>query len=54
MGLSIVITAIGSIPLAVLNWDVLQSMIYLFAPLQGIGNALMLNTGTALISDLLG
>lgn len=54
MMMAICITAVGSIPMAFLGSGDLRYMIYLLAPLQGIGNALMLNTGTACISDVIG
>jgi len=54
MTISIVITAMGSIPMAFLGSGNLRYSIYAWAPLQGVGNAMMLNTGTACISDVIG
>jgi len=54
MALSIIVTTAGSIPMALLSWDSLQTWMYILAPMQGIGNALMLNTSTAIISDVIG
>ena len=55
MLLAIVITCVGFIPLIFLdgnrsvNW-----LVYLLAPFQGIGQVIMLNTATSLISDVIG
>ena len=54
MGISIIVTAAGSIPMAFLDGGNNKWAIYALAPLQGVGNAMMLNTGTACISDVIG
>lgn len=54
MILSVIVTALGSIPMAFLGDGDLRWMIYIAASLQGVGNAMMLNTGTACISDVIG
>ena len=54
MGMAIVVTAIGSFPMAFLGSGNGRYAMYVLAPLQGIGNAMMLNTGTACISDVIG
>ena len=54
MIMSIVVTALGSIPMAFLGDGDLRWMIYIAASIQGVGNAMMLNTGTACISDVIG
>mmetsp|Transcript_31284 Transcript_31284/g.38691 ORF Transcript_31284/g.38691 Transcript_31284/m.38691 type:complete len:85 (+) Transcript_31284:1100-1354(+) len=54
MGISIVVTSLGSFPMAFLGTGDARYTIYLFSSLQGIGNAMMLNTGTACISDVIG
>ena len=54
MGISIIVTAAGSIPMAFLDGGSSKWAIYALAPIQGIGNAMMLNTGTACISDVIG
>ena len=54
MVIAIVVTTIGSLPMAFLGSGDLRYLIYLLAPLQGVGNALMLNTGTSCISDVIG
>ncbi len=47
--------SVGSIPLAFLNSDVnVRWLIYVCAAIQGIGLAIMLNTATSLISDVIG
>ena len=54
MGISIVVTALGSLPMAFLGSGNLRNIMYVAASLQGVGNAMMLNTGTACISDVIG
>ena len=54
MFLSILVTALGSLPMAFLGSGNLRNVMYLTASIQGIGNAMMLNTGTACISDVIG
>lgn len=54
MAISIAVTAIGSLPMAFLGSGNLRNLIYLAASIQGVGNAMMLNTGTACISDVIG
>ena len=54
MVMSIVVTAIGSFPMAFIGSGDYRYAIYGLASLQGIGNAMMLNTGTACISDVIG
>ena len=54
MIISIFVTAAGSMPMAFLGSGHLRNLIYLAAAIQGVGNALMLNTGTSCISDVIG
>lgn len=55
MLLAIFIITATSFPLAFLNEDKLsQVIVYPLFSLQGIGLAIMLNTGTSLISDVIG
>lgn len=54
MFLSIIVTAIGSMPMAFIGSGNLRNFMYLAASIQGVGNAMMLNTGTACISDVIG
>ena len=54
MFLSILVTALGSLPMAFLGSGNWRNVMYLAASIQGIGNAMMLNTGTACISDVIG
>lgn len=54
MAISIVVTAIGSMPMAFLGSGDMRWLIYPCAAVQGVGNALMLNTGTSCISDVIG
>lgn len=54
MIISVFVTALGSLPMAFIGSGSGRYAIYALAPLQGIGNALMLNTGTACISDVIG
>ena len=54
MFLSIIVTAVGSMPMAFIGDGDARNAIYAFAAIQGVGNAMMLNTGTALISDVIG
>lgn len=53
MALSVVAASVSSIPMAFLNQNS-QNAVYPLAALQGIAIALMLNTGTSLISDMIG
>lgn len=53
--MSVVITSISSLPFAFLsaeNWS--RQLVYILAAMQGVGIALMLNTGTSLINDVIG
>ena len=53
--MALVLTTAGSVPFMFLkqeNWT--KYLTYPLASIQGIGVALMLNTGTSLISDVLG
>lgn len=54
MFISIIVTAIGSMPMAFLGSGDMRYAIYAAASIQGVGNAMMLNTGTACISDVIG
>ncbi len=54
MTIAIFVTALGSIPLIFLGHGDYRWMVYICSALQGIGNALMLNTGTSCISDVIG
>lgn len=54
MAISIVVTALGSIPMLFIGHGDIRWLIYIAASIQGIGNAMMLNTGTACISDVIG
>ncbi len=54
MTIAIFVTALGSIPMIFLGNGDLRWMVYICSALQGIGNALMLNTGTSCISDVIG
>ena len=54
MALSVVVTAVGSIPMALINSGDSRYSIFAWAAIQGVGNAMMLNTGTACISDVIG
>ena len=54
MGIAVVFTTIGSLPMAFLGSGNLRALIYPCAVIQGVGNALMLNTGTSCISDVIG
>lgn len=55
MIISVVVTTIGSLPYAFLNTNPsINWLIYPCAAIQGVGVALMLNTGTSLISDVIG
>ena len=55
LALSIIVTCAGSVPYAFLttsssiNW-----LVYPLAMIQGVGIAMMLNTSTSLISDVIG
>jgi len=53
--LSLFITGLGSLPLMFLNGNTdINWLVYPCACIQGVGLALMLNTSTSLISDVLG
>ena len=55
MLISVVVTTAGSLPYAFLNTNPeINWLIYPCAAIQGVGVALMLNTGTSLISDVIG
>jgi hypothetical protein len=54
MGIAVFVTALGSIPMAFIGHGSLRLFIYPAAAIQGVGNALMLNTGTSCISDVIG
>ena len=54
MGISIIVTTLGSLPMVFLGSGEWRNLMYLLASLQGVGNAMMLNTGTACISDVIG
>lgn len=54
MFMSIIVTALGSLPMAFLGDGDIRWLIYFAAMIQGVGNAMMLNTGTACISDVIG
>jgi len=52
--MSIVVTGLGSVPYAFLNTDPgVLWLIYPLAAIQGVGIAMMLNTSTSLISDVI-
>ena len=52
--MAFVVTTIASVPLAFLDSSWVKWIVFPCAALQGIGIALMLNTGTSLISDVIG
>lgn len=55
MLLSIVVIAVTSIPMYFLNGeDNVRIYVYPLAAIQGVGLAIMLNTATSLISDVIG
>lgn len=54
MLMSVVVTSIGCIPMIFLNGNNDKYTVFPCAALLGVGIALMLNTGTSLISDVLG
>ena len=54
MIMAVVTTVIGSVPLAFLDNNNDRYIVYPCAALQGVGIALMLSTGTSLISDVIG
>ena len=54
MWMAVVVTVIGSVPLGFLDGNEDKYIVYPCAALQGVGIALMLNTGTSLISDVIG
>lgn len=53
MILAVIVTTIGSLPMAFIGSGNLRYSIYAAASIQGVGNAMMLNTGTACISDVI-
>ena len=53
--ISIMIISLGSLPYVFLNSDPdVRWMVYLLSSIQGVGLAIMLNTATSLISDVIG
>lgn len=54
MMISVVVTIVGALPLLFLGNGWGKWFVFASAPLIGVGLALMLNTGTSLISDVLG
>ena len=54
MVLAVAVTAIGSLPMAFIGSGDFRYMIYPAAAVQNVGNALMLNTSTCCISDVIG
>ena len=54
MMMALVVTVIGSLPLLFLGNGWGKWFVFATAPFMGVGLALMLNTGTSLISDVLG
>ena len=54
MLISIFVTALGSIPIAFFGSGNLRNIIYPLDAIQGVGNALMLNTGNSCIPDVIG
>ena len=54
MALSVLFMALGSLPMAFLRNGPMRNLIYPLAAIQGVGNALLLNTSTACISDVIG
>ena len=54
MFIAVIVTTIGSIPMAFISNGDDRYSIFAAASIQGIGNAMMLNTGTACISDVIG
>ena len=51
--LSIIIIVIGSIPFIFLT-ESTNYLVYIFSSIQGVGLAIMINTATSLISDVIG
>ena len=55
MIISLVVTTVGSLPYAFLDSNTSTNwLVYPCAAIQGVGIAMMLNTGTSLISDVIG
>ena len=54
MALSVVVIGVTSLPLAFLTGGPDRYLVYPLAAIQGIGIAIMLNTATSLISDVIG
>ena len=54
MGIAVIVTTIGSVPMAFIGNGDNRYWIFAAASIQGVGNAMMLNTGTACISDVIG
>ena len=54
MALSVVVITVTSIPLAFLTGGTDRYLVYPLAAIQGVGIAIMLNTATSLISDVIG
>ena len=54
MIMAVVTTVLGSAPLGFLDGNADRYIVYPCAVFQGVGIALMLNTGTSLISDVIG
>ena len=54
MWMAVFVTVLGSVPLGFLDGNEDRYIVYPCAALQGVGIALMLNTGTSLISDVIG
>ena len=55
LALSIVIISLGSMPFIFLNEDPnVRWLVYVLSSIQGVGLAIMLNTATSLISDVIG
>ena len=53
--ISVIIISVGSIPYLFLNSDPSVSwLVYLLSSIQGVGLAIMINTATSLISDVIG
>ena len=55
MVLALLFTTVSSLPLLLLDkYDWCKQMVYPCACMQGVGIALMLNTSTSMISDVIG
>ena len=53
--ISIIIISAGSVPFVFLNSEEnIRWLVYVFSSIQGVGLAIMLNTATSLISDVIG